>query len=129
MRGAGPEELKDAANPMLTARLSESELAEWFPVACEEITDPWATPEPSKGALIRLDSDEYIVIYWGHDSSELTVETPNVIPDRRVLASLLREVPQLKSRILWQRPDGRPSPERSSQELINSGNIAGNRSD
>jgi hypothetical protein len=107
MRSARPEELKHAANPMLTASLSESELAEWFPVAFEEITDPWATPEPSKGALVRLDSDEYIVIYWGHDSSELTVETPNVIPDKHVLASLLREVPQLESRILWQRPDKR----------------------
>jgi hypothetical protein len=118
MRGARPEELKHAANPMLTARLSESELAEWFPVAFEEITDPWATPEPSKGALIRLDSDEYIVIYWGYDSSELTVETPNAIPDKRVLASLLREVPQLKSRILWQRPHERPSDELSSPSRV-----------
>ncbi len=113
MRGARPEELKHAANPMLTARLSESELAEWFPVAFEEITDPWATPEPSKGALIRLDSDEYIVVYWGYDSNELTVETPNVISDKEVLASLLREVPQLESRILWQRPDERSSDEQS----------------
>jgi hypothetical protein len=118
MRGARPEELKHAANPMLTARLSESELAEWFPVAFEEITDPWATPEPSKGALIRLDSGEYIVIYWGYDSSELTVEIPNVIPDKHVLASLLREVPQLKPRILWQRPDERPSGELSSPKRI-----------
>jgi hypothetical protein len=113
MRGARPEELKHAANPMLTARLSESELAEWFPVAFEEIADPWATPEPSKGAIIRLDYGEHIVIYWGYDSNELTVETPNVVPDQHVLASLLREVPQLKSRILWQRPDER-SGERSS---------------
>ena len=116
MRGAGPEELKHAANPMLTARLSESELAEWFPVAFEEMTDPWATPEPSKGALIRLDSGEYIVIYWGSDSSQLTVEIPDVISDKRVLASLLREVPQLESRILWQRPCERPSGERSSSK-------------
>lgn len=118
MRSARPEELKLAANPMLTARLSESELAEWFPVAFEEITDPWATPEPSKGALIRLDSDEYIVIYWGYDSSELTVETPNTIPAKHVLASLLREVPQLKSRILWQRPEERSSGELSSPEWV-----------
>jgi hypothetical protein len=114
MRSAKPEELKHAANPMLTARLSAAELAEWFPVAFEEIIDPWATPEPSKGALVRLDSDEYIVIYGGYDSSELTVETPSVTPDKHVLASLLHEVPQLKSRILWQRPDERRSDELSS---------------
>jgi hypothetical protein len=118
MRGARPEELKQAANPMLTARLSESELAEWFPVVFEEITDPWATPEPSKGALVRLDSGECIVIYWGSDSSELTVEAPNVIPDKNVLASLLLEVPQLESRILWRRPDEQCSGELSSPRRI-----------
>jgi len=43
----------------MTAHLSESELVEWLPVPFDEINDPLAVPEPSKGALIELPSPSF----------------------------------------------------------------------
>src|SRR3954451_10756751 len=68
MRVAQPDELTEHALPVLTARLSEAELRKWFPVSFQEITDPAATPEPSKGALIQLDAGQFAVIYYGEVS-------------------------------------------------------------
>jgi hypothetical protein len=107
MRAAKPDELKENALPVMTAQISESELLKWFPVAFHDITDPWATPEPSKGALIKLDAGEYVVVYWGHDSKELTVNIPAATDASAVLASLFREVPIPRSRVLWRRSDAR----------------------
>ena len=47
MRRAAPDELQARAFPVMTARMSEAELGEWFPVSFDEINDPWAAPEPS----------------------------------------------------------------------------------
>jgi len=107
MRAAKPDELKENALPVMTAQISESELLKWFPVAFHDITDPWATPEPSKGALIKLDAGEYVVVYWGHDSKELTVNIPAATDASAVLASFFREVPIPRSRVLWRRADAR----------------------
>jgi len=107
MRAAKPDELKENAFPVMTARVSETEFGQWFPVAFEEITDPWATPEPSKGALIRLDHGEYLVVYWGYTSNQLTVRLPSAADASTAVASLLLEVPLPRSRVLWRRDDVR----------------------
>jgi len=107
MRAAKPDELKENALPVMTAQISESELLKWFPVTFQDITDPWATPEPSKGALIKLDAGEYVVVYWGHDSKELTVNISAATDASTVLASFFREVPIPRSRVLWRRADAR----------------------
>ena len=107
MRAAQPDELRENAFPVITARVSEAELRQWFPVAFQEIADPWATPEPSKGALIKLDRGEYVVLYWGYESKELSVRIPSATDASSVVASLFHEVPLPRSRVLWRRPDVR----------------------
>ena len=91
----------------MTAKLSEGELTEWFPISFQEINDPWAAPEPSKGALVKLDAGEYVVLDYGKDSSQLTVRIPFGLDPSECLASLFREVPLPRSRVLWRRADAR----------------------
>jgi hypothetical protein len=91
----------------MTAKLSESELTRWFPIFFQEISDPWAAPEPSKGALVRLDAGEYVVLDYGKDSNQLTVRIPLDLDASACLASLFREVPLPRSRVLWRRADAR----------------------
>src|SRR5258708_39309198 len=107
MRTAKPNELKENAFPVMTAKLSEVELMRWVPIAFQEITDPWAAPEPSKGALVKLDAGEYVVLDYGKDSNQLTVRIPSAFDASSCLASLFREVPLPRSRILWRRADVR----------------------
>jgi len=91
----------------MTAKLTENELAQWFPISFQETDDPWASPEPSKGALVKLDAGEYVVLDYGKDSSQLTVRIPSSIDASECLASLFREVPLPRSRVLWRRADAR----------------------
>jgi hypothetical protein len=115
MRAAKPEELKTPASPLLTARLSEAELKKWFPVPFKEIADSEATPEPSKGALIKLDAGYYAVVYFGETSKQLVIEIPATVDPSDVLAAFFREVPLPRSRVLWHRPDAKlPAVRRSA---------------
>jgi hypothetical protein len=107
MRAVSPDELNEHAFPVMTAKLTEGELTDWFPVSFQEIDDPWAAPEPSKGALVKLDAGEYVVLDYGKDSSQLTVRIPSGIDASECLASLFREVPLPRSRVLWRRADAR----------------------
>src|SRR4029079_5751862 len=103
MRRARPAELKDAAFPVMTARLSEAELGKWFPVAFDEISDPWAAPEPSMCALVQLDAGEYVVLDYGKESNQLIVRIPSSLDATSFLASFFREVPLPRTRVLWRR--------------------------
>jgi len=106
MRRARPHELKTRALPVLTAHLSEAELLKWLPVPFDDIDDPLAAPEPSKGALIELETGAYVVVYYGKNSKQLTLEIPETTGDSSgLIASFLREVPIPVSRVLWHRPD------------------------
>jgi hypothetical protein len=105
MQAARPNELRTNAFPVVTARVSKSELSKWFPVQFEDITDPEATPEPSKGALAKLANGLYFVLYWGEMSKQLTLRIPRSTDASDFLVALLREVPSLRSRILWHRAD------------------------
>jgi len=107
MRVAKPDELKSVAVPVMTARVSETELSEWFPIRFNDVNDPEATPEPSKGALLKLTSGPYFVVYWGELSKQLTLQIPRTTDASDFLAAFLREVPLPKSRILWRREDAR----------------------
>jgi hypothetical protein len=107
VRTAQPNELRENAFPVMTATLSEVELTKWFPVSFQEISDSWAAPEPSKGALIKLDAGEYVVLDYGKESRQLTVRIPGALDASACLASLFREAPIPRSRILWRRADVR----------------------
>jgi hypothetical protein len=105
MRVGKPNELTTQAFPLLTARISELELAQWFPVPFHHITDPQEAAEPSKAALIRLDEGDYFVLYWGELSKQLMLRIPSTTDPTRFLHALFREVPLPPRRILWKRQD------------------------
>jgi len=106
MRRAGPQELTTRAYPVMTARISEAELDQWLPVPFDDIDDPLAAAEPSKGALVQLEAGSYIVVYYGKDSGQLFVEIPDTTRDSSALiADFFREVPLPISRVLWHRSD------------------------
>jgi hypothetical protein len=92
----------------MTARITEAELAKWFPIQFEELCDPLQVPEPSRGALVKLDAGAYVVLNYGRDSGQLTVESPESTRDYTALiAAFFREVPLPTSRVLWHRSDTR----------------------
>ena len=103
MRAAQPHELTERALPVMTAAISEAELEEWLPFRFQEITDPLAAAEPSRGALLQLDSGQYFVVYWGRDSGQLTVRIPEAVEPSFFLSSFLDEVPLPHARITWVR--------------------------
>jgi hypothetical protein len=107
MRAAKPNELKTHALPVLTARISDEELAKWFPVSFQHIDDPQEAPEPSKAALIKLDAGDYFVLYYGEISNQLTLRIPESTDGSAFLSALLREVPLPRTRIIWRREDVR----------------------
>lgn len=109
MRAAEPHELTERALPVMTATISEEELAGWLPFRFQEISDPLAAAEPSRGALLQLDSGQYFVVYWGRDSGQLTVRIPEAVEPASFLSSFLLEVPLRRAQITWIR-DGVPLP-------------------
>jgi len=107
MRAAKPNELKTHAYPLLAAAISEKELSKWFPVSFHRITDPQEAAEPSKAALIKLDTGDYFVLYYGELSNQLTLRIPTSTDPSTFLTSFFREVPLPRGRILWRRQDAR----------------------
>ncbi len=103
MRAANPDELTEHALPIMTATISEAELVRWLPFSFQEITDPWADAEPSKGALIKLDNGDYFVAYWGHDSGQLTIRVSPTTDASAFVTSFFREVPLPRARVTWLR--------------------------
>src|ERR1044071_9224498 len=92
MRRANPRELTAQAVPVLTARLSQAELQQWLPIRFDDINDPLATAEPSKGALVQLAAGGYVVVYYGLESGQLIVEISETTEDPAALiASFLEE--------------------------------------
>jgi hypothetical protein len=107
MRRAKPDELTESAFPVLTARLSEAELGKWFPIAFDEVNDPWAAPEPSLGALVSLNAGEYVVLDYGRESNQLIVRIPANLDASSFLVSFFREIPLPRTRVLWRRADAK----------------------
>lgn len=107
MQVAKPDELTTHAYPVLAAAVSEAELSTWFPVAFHRISDPQEAPEPSKAAVVKLDTGEYFVLYYGELSNQLMLRIPTSIDASAFLAALFREVPLPTARIVWRRQDAR----------------------
>jgi hypothetical protein len=104
MRRADPRELAVPALPVVTARLTEAELSKWLPIRFDAIDDPLQVPEPSLAALAELDSGGFVVLTYGKDSNQLTVELPQATKSfSSLLAAFFREAPIPASRVLWHR--------------------------
>jgi hypothetical protein len=100
MRRAHPQELREDARPALLLSVSESRLRELFPVRFTRM-DPAAEAEPSKGSLVRLESDDYAVVVYGTVTRRATVSFPVSADVHAALGALFREVPVRDSEILW----------------------------
>ena len=107
MRVAKPNELKTHAYPVLTAAISEMELSKWFPVPFHYITDPQEAPEPSKAAVVKLDTGDCFVLYYGEVSNQLMLRIPTSTDATEFLAGLFKEVPLPRGRVIWRRQDAR----------------------
>jgi len=119
MRRADPHELTDPAVPVITARLSEAELAKWLPINFEAINDPLQAPEPSLGALAQLDAGGYVVLNYGKESGQLTVELPANTRDRTtLLAEFFQEVPLPLSRVLWHQKGTRLPKRKATSRVV-----------
>src|ERR1043166_3016401 len=102
MRVAKPNELKTHAYPVLAAAITPDELAKWFPISFQRITDE---QEVAKAALIQLDDGSYTVLYYGELSNQLTLRIPTSVDAPAFLRALFKEVPLPKARIVWRRQD------------------------
>lgn len=116
MRAAKANELKVNAFPVLTARISAAELSKWFPVRLHDLTHPQEVAEPSKAALIKLDTGDYFVLFWGEISKQLMLRIPSATDASKFLDAFFKEVPLPRRRILWRRDDARlPKPVAAKQ--------------
>jgi hypothetical protein len=102
MRRARPDELTARTRPLFTAQMAAEELQQWLPVPFDEIDDPFAAAEPSKGALVELDSGDYLVVHYGLTSGQLMVEAVEEGASM-VLQAFFDEVPLPLARVLWHR--------------------------
>jgi hypothetical protein len=105
MRAAKASELTERAVPVLAAKLSESELSNWIPVTFQEINDPEATPEPSKGVLLKLAAGPYVVLFYGKETGQLVLQLPLSQNASANVRHFFHEVPIPISRVVWHRPD------------------------
>jgi hypothetical protein len=104
MRYAQPSELTEGVIPVLQLRLSDRQFAEMFPIRTVDL-DPLASAEPSKAALVRLDSGSYLVVTYGEVSHRAVVEVPRSANPSNVVRELLSEVAMPASAIEWTRDD------------------------
>jgi hypothetical protein len=111
MRYAQPHELKGNVVPVLQLHLSEKQFEHMFPVRTVGI-DALAAAEPSKGALIRLESGSYVVVTYGEITHRVTVEVPQDADARTVVRELFAEVDVPGSAIEWNRENVKPRPRR-----------------
>lgn len=100
MRYAQPSELTENVVPVLQLRLSERQFDAMFPVKTVDL-DPLAAPEPSRGALIQLDSGSYVVVTYGEVTHLAVVEVPRSAHAPKVIRELFSEIDVPSSVIEW----------------------------
>ncbi|MDP9191147.1 MAG: hypothetical protein M3P06_05535 [Acidobacteriota bacterium] len=100
MRRARPDELKEDAVPALVLSVDPRRLRELFPVRFSRV-ESFAEPEPSKGALIQLDSGSYAVVMYGTETRRATISFPAAGDVPRALKALLRETSIHRDEIDW----------------------------
>lgn len=100
MRTAPPEALLTDVRPVMTAHISPLELERFFPVDFVDV-DPLAAAEPSRAALLRLETGGLVVVEYGLVTCTLTVSVPRDRDFDETLAELFLEVPIPSSAIEW----------------------------
>jgi hypothetical protein len=100
MRVASIDALHDDVRPVLIAHVAEADLERLFPVQFSDL-DPLAAAEPSRAALVRLDSGSLVVVEYGTVTSRLTVSVPQHADMAEMLVDLWREAPLPEGSIDW----------------------------
>jgi hypothetical protein len=97
---ASPESLRSDVRPALVAHVERSELERLFPVDFEDV-DPLAAAEPSRAALLRLDTGKLIVLEYGVRTETLTISVPEDGDVAETLYDLLDEAAIDLSTVEW----------------------------
>jgi hypothetical protein len=100
MKRAQPHELQEDVVPGLVLHLSEMRLHELFPVPFEPM-DSLSEPEPSEGALVRLDEDVKVVVVHGKITHRTTLSFPASADVSHALQTVFAEIPIRSSEIVW----------------------------
>lgn len=100
---ARPGELREDVEPVLQATLPEEEVRRLIPVRFSQL-DPLAEPEPSLGALLRLESGMLAVAVYGRRTGTLSLRLPEASLSRKALETLLKEIPIPSEAIRWRNP-------------------------
>lgn len=100
MHTAPADALVVDVRPSLIARIPSAELERLFPVQFVDL-DPLAAAEPSRGALLRLQSGRMVVIEYGLVTSRLTVSVPTSANIAETLIDLLNEARIDMDRVEW----------------------------
>ena len=92
--------LREDARPALLLDTPEERLRALFPVDLTPLP-PEAEPEPSKGALVRLESGHTVVVVYGTVTRRATLSFPVSADVHEAIEALLREVPIERREMLW----------------------------
>jgi hypothetical protein len=92
--------LTERTIPVLEADLPEPIFHDLFPVRFEDL-DPLSAPEPSEGALIKLENGEVILTVYGKKTGHLVIEAPKSHPTKTAIKAILSEIPPLGEYVLW----------------------------
>jgi hypothetical protein len=94
MKKAAPNESLISEEVIFELRISEKDFKQLFYIEFDEL-DILAAPEPSLGAMVCLESGQYLVLIYGKVTKTLTVLKPPDDEAEKVLAALFNEVPGL----------------------------------
>lgn len=100
MRAAPPEALTVDVRPVMMFRMSDSDVSRLFPVQFQDV-DPFAAPEPTRAALVRLNSGRLALVEFGKVTSSVTISVPQGASVGETLADLRREAPIAEDAITW----------------------------
>jgi hypothetical protein len=85
---------------VLVVQLSPSDLATAVPVPLQPL-DPFAEPEPSRGATVQLHSGRYVVLIYGDVTNRLSVHAGS--DATTAVADFLQEAKIPRAAIVWER--------------------------
>jgi hypothetical protein len=100
MRRARPDQLNEDAVPAMVLQASEHRVGELFPVPFS-IVDSFAEAEPSRAALVELESGSLVAVNYGTVTHRVTVSVPVSKDVRRTIDALVRETGIQRDEVVW----------------------------
>lgn len=100
MHRINPRECLIDPHRILIAKLGEKDFLRLFPVEMDEF-DPMSEPEPSVGALVRLENSQCIGICYGKITHTLSIVKPIHDITEQVIRRILEEIKFPDRSIVW----------------------------